>query len=210
MIDPKFNELPADKNAAPNAGAGKGADAAETQRRASAGLSVRDTIAGDAMLSVGSRGVDVSGVGAGAGAGAGGTMLTPGSSSSPAPSIVPGARSTGTTLRGTTSTGTSPVTPAPEEVPGAGVSATSESHGTSGAADTYSTGSGSYSTESTAYGEHDYAFSEDELSCRAYECWCERGQPHGSPEVDWHRAVDDLRAKRREQSLTGKTSAASV
>ena len=69
------------------------------------GLSINDTIAADANLSVGATGVDTSGVKAGTGAGAGSTYLTPGgSSSSPAPSIVPGARGSGTTPRGSVDT----------------------------------------------------------------------------------------------------------
>ncbi len=74
MIDPKFNELP-DKA---KTGSGKlsETDLAEeetpTQTRAPRpGLSVNDTIAADANLSVGGRGVNTSGVSSGAGAGAG-------------------------------------------------------------------------------------------------------------------------------------------
>jgi hypothetical protein len=83
-----------------------GGEGASGQKRGQAatrprqGLSINDTIAADANLSVGGRGVDTSGVISGAGAGAGSTMLTPGSSGSPAPNVVPGAASTGTTPRG--------------------------------------------------------------------------------------------------------------
>jgi Protein of unknown function (DUF2934) len=73
----------------------------ERLRKPRTGLSINDTIAGNANLSVGSRGVDTSGVEAGAGAGAGSTYVTPGATgSSPAPNIVSGPRSTGTTPRG--------------------------------------------------------------------------------------------------------------
>ena len=94
MTDPKLNEIPVDAQ-----------NASDEQRRQRAqrprpGLSINDTIAADANLSVGGRGVDVSGVVSGAGAGAGSTTLTPGRSGSPAPKIVPGAASTGTTPRG--------------------------------------------------------------------------------------------------------------
>lgn len=91
MKDPKLEKMssrsqPEEENIAP-----------EPRR----GLSINDTIAADANLSVGSHGVDTSGVRAGSGAGAGSTMLTPGSrGESPAPNIIPGARSTGTTPRG--------------------------------------------------------------------------------------------------------------
>ena len=61
------------------------------------GLSINDTVARDANLSVGARGVDTSGVSAGAGAGAGSTRLTPTAADSPAPQVVPGNRGTGTT-----------------------------------------------------------------------------------------------------------------
>src|SRR4051794_40384767 len=65
------------------------------------GLSINDTIAANANLSAGARGVDTSGVEAGAGAGGGSTYVTAGASgSSPAPNVVPGARGSGTTPRG--------------------------------------------------------------------------------------------------------------
>jgi hypothetical protein len=94
MTDPKLNEIPADTQ-----------NLSDEQRRQRArsprpGLSINDTIAADASLSVGGRGVDTSGVVSGAGAGAGSTKVTPGRSGSPAPNIVPGAASTGTTPRG--------------------------------------------------------------------------------------------------------------
>jgi len=75
------------------------------QERPRSGLSINDTIAKDANLSVGSTGVDTSGVKAGAGAGAGSTYVTPGASgSSPAPEIVGGSRGSGMTPRGTIAT----------------------------------------------------------------------------------------------------------
>jgi len=80
MIDPKLNELPTDAQ-------GDFANRPKTElteeererrsRQAAQGLSVEDTIAGDSELSVGSRGVDVSGVKTGSGAGAGSTHVTP-------------------------------------------------------------------------------------------------------------------------------------
>ncbi len=93
MIDPKFNDIPVETR-----------DLTEEERRALAeakparGLSINDTIARDANLSVGSRGVDTSGVAAGAGAGAGSTTLTPTDAGSPSPQIVPGGRGTGMTV----------------------------------------------------------------------------------------------------------------
>ena len=77
----------------------------ENQNKPRAGLSINDTVAANANLSVGAKGVDTSGVAAGAGAGAGSTYVTPASSgSSPAPNIVSGARGSGTTPRGSVGT----------------------------------------------------------------------------------------------------------
>ena len=75
----------------------------ESLKKPRPGLSINDTIAANANLSVGARGVDTSGVEAGTGAGAGSTYVTPGSTgSSPAPNIVPATRGTGTKVRGGT------------------------------------------------------------------------------------------------------------
>lgn len=103
MIDPKLNELPvkrsgtvedADESAlSPDQGE-------DRRRQVRAGLSINDTVARNASLSVGSRGADTSGVEAGTGAGAGLTRTTPTSGSTPAPEVVPGARGSGTTARG--------------------------------------------------------------------------------------------------------------
>jgi hypothetical protein len=35
----------------------------------------------------------------------------------------------------------------------------------------------------------------DEIRCRAYEFYCERGGEHGSHEADWHRAESEVRLK---------------
>ena len=37
----------------------------------------------------------------------------------------------------------------------------------------------------------------ERIAMRAYECWHERGCPEGSPEVDWHRAENELRSAKR-------------
>jgi hypothetical protein len=37
----------------------------------------------------------------------------------------------------------------------------------------------------------------EELSKAAYRCWEERGCPHGSPEIDWQRAEEELRTLER-------------
>ncbi len=104
MIDPKLNKLPADATEdlenVPESSLTE-EQKAQRLRRSRAALSVKDTIAGDAGLSVGAKGVDTSGVAAGAGAGAGMTKVTPGASgASPAPEIAPGPRGSGTTPRG--------------------------------------------------------------------------------------------------------------
>ncbi len=103
MIDPQLNKLPVeaeDKGKRPEDSLSE-AERAERLRRSRAGLSVDDTIAANANLSVGSRGVDVSGVRSGSGAGAGMTRTTPGGAGeSPAPNVSPAPRSSGTTPRG--------------------------------------------------------------------------------------------------------------
>lgn len=79
MIDLKLNELPVDAEGDfENNPAYTEAQKAEIRlRRQRAGLSIKDTIAGDSLMSVGTRGVTVSGTEDGAGAGAGLTELTP-------------------------------------------------------------------------------------------------------------------------------------
>ena len=47
----------------------------------------------------------------------------------------------------------------------------------------------------------------EEISARAYQCWHERGCPHGTPEEDWRRAEEELR---RERSRTRSTRAATA
>ncbi|HEX4809046.1 MAG TPA: fasciclin domain-containing protein [Bryobacteraceae bacterium] len=44
---------------------------------------------------------------------------------------------------------------------------------------------------------------QEEIAARAYQCWHERGCPHGSPEVDWHRAVEELRSQTARGSQPG-------
>lgn len=105
MIDPKLDKLEP-KNPAQSRRASESADShgkgEERPPAANAGLSINDTIARDANLSVGSRGVDVSGVKTGAGAGGGSTSVTPGTrGESPAPHVVTDARGSGMTPRST-------------------------------------------------------------------------------------------------------------
>ncbi len=168
MIDPKLNDVPA--AAADDLDEASERNLTEEQRaqrsrKPRPGLSVKDTIAGDTMLSVGGRGVDTSGVVSGAGAGAGMSSITPTetASGSPAPKVAAGAGATGTTPRGSAG-------PAQTSTPPSEADAASPTN--------------------------------DEIAARAYECWHERGCPHGSPETDWHRAEQELREKRQVSRAT--------
>jgi len=49
--------------------------------------------------------------------------------------------------------------------------------------------------------------SYEEISMRAYELWMERGRPHGSPDVDWHRAIEELRSKTSGRTQTRTATA---
>jgi Protein of unknown function (DUF2934) len=100
MIESKLNELA--ENAETPVRKPSSAALAEDESARSVsprrGLSVNETIAADANLSVGARGADTSGVRSGAGAGAGGASVTPAAAGeSPAPNVVPGAHGSGTT-----------------------------------------------------------------------------------------------------------------
>jgi hypothetical protein len=161
MIDPKLNEIPVNTS-----------EELLTEEQAGrvnkprAGLSINDTIAGPANLSVGSRGVETSGVSAGAGIGAGMTLTTPGSSSeSPSPAIVPGSRGSGTTVRGV-SNKMAPSAAMPD------------------------------SSEAAAFTGTEAAHSDTDIAAEAYRCWHERGCPEGSPEVDWQLAQQRLKVKK--------------
>jgi hypothetical protein len=93
MIDPKLNELA--EKATPSSNNPSRVGVAEAEERQSAerprpGVSVQDTIASHANLSVGGQGADTSGVRGGAGAGAGGTRLSPVTTGeSPLPHVAP-------------------------------------------------------------------------------------------------------------------------
>jgi len=164
MIDAKLNEL------APEAERAKSGNKAEAGK--TAGLSIKDTIAGPASLSTGGRGVDTSGVSAGAGVGAGMTQTTATTAGeSPAPNIVPGERTSGTTVRG-------------------------GSNAQSPAASMPSTDTEVHASDSTTSGAGRYAYNSEEIAAHAYRCWHERGCPDGSPEVDWHRAEEELRNRK--------------
>ncbi len=165
MIDPKLNEIPVEDSGEPLTEEQKRALAARPIR----GLSINDTIAGNASLSVGARGVDTSGTSAGAGVGAGMTLVTPsGSSEAPAPVIVPGARGSGTTVRGE-SDNAAPASAMPDT-------------------DTAPFAAGSVASPTS--------YTDNEIAAEAYQCWHERGCPEGSPEVDWQRAHERLRVRK--------------
>jgi hypothetical protein len=156
MIDPKLNEAPV--AAGSKAGGGKNTpEDIANLRRASANVTLDDTVAANANLSVGARGVDTSGVSAGAGAGAG--MTAQSASGSLQPNIVPGARGTGTTPLG----------------PSGPVG----------------------STEAGATEPDRENYSTDEIAAQAYQNWCERGCPEGSPEIDWYEAERQVRERKR-------------
>ncbi len=182
MIDPKFNDLP-DK---PKIGSGNvsetGLAEEETPTRTGAprpGLSVNDTIAADANLSVGGRGVNTSGVRSGAGAGAGASSITPGSrGETPAANVVPGPTGSGTTPLSDSGPGR---TPNPQAF-----------------SNEYSAGA------SSGTGSSDLSY--DEIASHAYRCWHERGCPAGSPEEDWHRAEQELRQKRQTPRTSSATA----
>ena len=191
MIDPKLNEIPTTRANLRDDEEATLSDAqqAERLRRSRAGLSISDTVAGDTMLSTGSRGVDVSGVEGGAGAGSGSTAVTPGRSSSPAPNVVPGGRGTGMTPRSDSALGQSPASTARTEtqLPGASGDIRASEH----------------AGLSSDVGSD---LPSDDIAARAYECWCERGCPEGSPEVDWRRAEQELRERRQRNRARGASA----
>src|SRR3954453_253227 len=156
MIDPKLNELAPETESTKQ---GKKVEGGNT-----AGLSIKDTVAGAANLSTGARGVDTSGVSAGGGVGSGMTYAsTTTAGESPAPAIVPGERGSGTTVRGSSNAG----------APGSTMPSTdTEVH----------------SDPANTSAQSSQSFSSDDVATHAYRCWHERGCPNGSPEVDWHRA----------------------
>jgi len=164
MIDAKLNEL------APEPEGTKTGKKVEGGTRA--GLSIKDTVAGGANLSTGARGVDTSGVSAGAGVGAGMTYAsTTTAGESPAPAIVPGERSSGTTVRGGSNAG----------APGAAMPSTdTEVH----------------RSDTSSSSEADFGYTKEDVAAHAYRCWHERGCPEGSPEQDWLRAEEELRSRR--------------
>jgi len=166
MIDPKLNEV------IPETEGTKSGKKVEGGNRSASGLSVKDTVAVPANLSVGARGVETSGTSAGAGIGAGMTYTTPTTAGeSPAPGIAPGERTSGTTVRGGSNAG------APGEyMP--------------------STNTEVHSNQSSGSSDAGGSYTSDDLAAHAYRCWHERGCPDGSPEVDWHRAEEELKNRR--------------
>ena len=172
MIDAKLNELVPETE-----GTKSGKKVEGGNRSASSGLSIKDTVAGPANLSVGARGVETSGTSAGAGVGAGMTYTTPTTAGeSPVPGIVPGERTSGTTVRGGSNAG------APGEyMPSTNTEVhNNQSNASGGTNDSFTSDS----------------FTSEEVAAHAYRCWHERGCPSGSPEVDWHRAEEELRNRR--------------
>jgi hypothetical protein len=104
MIDPKLNDLPVDAEGdfanRPESTLTE-EEKARRLKQTQAGYSVNDSIGGDARLSDGSRGVDVSGVKTGAGAGAGSTSVSPSRPGALSDTeIVDGPRGSGMNYRG--------------------------------------------------------------------------------------------------------------
>ena len=166
MIDPKLNEIPV--GASDELLTEEQRAAGRVPAKPRPGLSINDTIAGAANLSVGARGIDTSGTSAGAGVGAGMTLTTPGGSDeSPSPTLVPGSRGSGTTVRGTSDT----------MVPSAIMPESSEER------------TAAFSGSETSYSDHD-------IAAEANRCWHERGCPEGSPEVDWQLAQQRLKVRK--------------
>ena len=165
MIDPKLNDIPVNKPRVVREDSEVLSEDQNLERtkKNRAGLSINDTIAGGSDLSVGSRGVDTSGVSSGAGAGAGMSSVGPGSSNgSPAAEILPAGRGSGTTARADGNSEQSP-TLSLDQDPSEFYSASENS----------------------------------DVAARAYECWHERGCPDGSPDIDWQRAEEEVRLRRR-------------
>ncbi len=80
--------------------------------------------------------------------------------------------------------------PATEIVPGArGSGTTVRGDGNSGQTPTLSLDQDPSEVYSTS--------GDSEVAARAHECWHERGCPEGSPEVDWQRAEEEVRLRRR-------------
>jgi hypothetical protein len=97
------------------------------------------------------------------------TLTTPGGSAeSPSPTIVPGSRGSGTTVRGSSDKA-------------APASAMPDSSGTS------------FSEHST---NNETIHTDDDVAAEAYRCWHERGCPEGSPEIDWQRAQERLKVRK--------------
>ncbi len=49
--------------------------------------------------------------------------------------------------------------------------------------------------QGTKTGQGTHAPSKQAIAALAYELWQGRGCPEGSPEEDWHRAVEELRSR---------------
>ena len=61
---------------------------------------------------------------------------------------------------------------------------------------TTTAGASSTQAAQAAFPEDTHDYSEADLSQAAYEAWCDRGCPEGSPEVDWQTAVERVGSRR--------------
>lgn len=74
-----------------------------------------------------------------------------------------------------------------------------------GARGTGSAPRGEWTVRDEPLSNPDLGPTNEEIAARAYQCWHERGCPHGSPEQDWRRAEEQLR---RERAQTRRTMTA--
>src|SRR5579884_861447 len=86
--------------------------------------------------------------------------------------------------------------PAPNVVPGA--------RGTGNAP------RGEWNVPDEPFSKPDLGPTNEEIAARAYQCWHERGCPHGSPEEDWRRAEQELRRERAQRQGTRSAAASST
>lgn len=58
--------------------------------------------------------------------------------------------------------------------------------------------------------EQRHGTSHADIAVRAYQCWCERGCPEGSPEVDWCQAEQDIRTEKAQSKPESEAAATSA
>jgi len=68
---------------------------------------------------------------------------------------------------------------------------------------------GEWNVPNQPHSNPDLGPTNEEIAARAYQCWRERGCPHGTPEEDWHRAEQELRRARAQRPGTRTAGAGS-